>query len=204
MSSKNQNGANGRPPQAVVTERERQAWEMTQAGHTQAEIAEALGVTQSAVSKMLDRVNNRVLEELGQAVLARKMRQLDRLDYLYDEAMAAWERSKQPETVVSYEAPRAGRRREVTVKTLDGRCGDPVFLRRAMDALAEIRKILGLNAAEPFEFTPIADPEEQSQQMITPTEDDLAAALVHLYEAGHPRVVEVVQDLANGGDGGTS
>jgi predicted transcriptional regulator len=76
-----------------------QAWSLAQRGRTQGEIATELGITQPSVSKILARVEQRVLGELAASVQDRKLRHAVRLEYLCREAVDAWESSKRTSAV---------------------------------------------------------------------------------------------------------
>lgn len=115
-------------------ERERQAWSLTQRGRTQGEIATELGITQPSVSKILARLEQRVLGELAGSVQELELRQAARLEYLYREAVDAWESSK-PLSAVDGSA--AAERRAP---------GDRRFLAEARTVLADLRRLWGLDA----------------------------------------------------------
>lgn len=105
------------PPREMTRERERRAWEMRQRGWTITRIADALGIDVSTVSRMLRRVDTRYLETMREAVALLKSEQSSRLEYLYSQAIAAWERT-----------------------------GDSRMLEQARQALADIRRVWGVDA----------------------------------------------------------
>jgi hypothetical protein len=68
------------------------------AGRSQSEIAQAVGVSQSAVSQILRRVDERWVREHVDRLNRYIGEQLRQLDHLYREAIRAWEASKGPRT----------------------------------------------------------------------------------------------------------
>src|SRR5205823_4360578 len=79
----------------TVRHREVVAWTSRKQGRTQGQIAEELGISQPAVSKILRRVDRRTLKRLERDVKLVKVKQAERLDELYQEAMWAWNDSKE-------------------------------------------------------------------------------------------------------------
>src|SRR5262249_54508846 len=74
----------------IVRGREQIAWGARQAGYTQWRIALALGISQPAVSKILRRVERRVLAGLEADVRAVKLKQSLQLEFIVDQALRAW------------------------------------------------------------------------------------------------------------------
>ena len=87
-------GQGGREPRATVQARALRVLDRSVAGLSQRQIAAAEGLTQSAVSKILRRLETRAWQELVDRVEQQKARQSLRLDYLYGESLRAWEASK--------------------------------------------------------------------------------------------------------------
>jgi hypothetical protein len=136
----------------VTVERESQAWALRQQGWTQQAIADELGIAQQTVAHILKRVERRVLKELSAEVARFKARQTAQLEAMLHEAMRAWEKSLVPATVlVKRQRPHGGDEEgaEEIVQEIRDQFGNPAFLQEAMAALAAIRKIWGLDAAEP-------------------------------------------------------
>lgn len=75
-------------------DREFRAWRMRVRGFTEQRIADELGVSQPAVHLMLERAEKAQLGEMVGEALPIKRRQTAQLEYLQEEAMLAWERSK--------------------------------------------------------------------------------------------------------------
>ena len=126
---------------------EERAWTLyVNAGKTQAQIAAELGVHQTTIGKAVRRVEERLQAEFKEARLRGRIHQLARLDHIYAEAIAAFTRSK-----LSQAASASWRPEALEVPPAE-RPGDPRFLNAAMTALAEKRKILGLDAPAQFQM----------------------------------------------------
>lgn len=111
-------------PEEVVA-REEKVWELRIKGKTQINIAKEVGITQSAVSDILDRLHKRYRSALDQDVARVQEEQILILQHIADEALDAWEKDLQ-ET-------RSGRQFR-----------NPAYVSSAMAALADIRKITGI------------------------------------------------------------
>lgn len=146
----------GGVPDQVARERERIAWSLRQRCWTEARIAAELGVSQPAVSKILARVEKRLLARLTKRADRVKARQTAQLEHITNEAMTEWERSKQDsETVKTTEegaegVPSFTTKTETTVK---GQTGNPSLLAQAREAMADIRKIWGAEAPTKTDVT---------------------------------------------------
>lgn len=147
-----------REKREVVLQREVNVWELRQKGWSQVRIAAHLELDQSTVSKILKRVSERALSELGDEVVNTKLTQVRVLEHIADEALQAWEASKQNNRIVTQKVVRPGEGAkgldgqppqpsptEVTQRVED-KDGDPRYLETAMKALADVRKILGADA----------------------------------------------------------
>ena len=137
----------GRLPKEVAQERERIAWDLRLKGMTHHEIADFMGLNRSAVTKLLKRIRSRVNEKLDSDVGQHRSEQIARLERIYKESMDAWENSKLASKTVIKEEGQIGRAsgQKTTVKVEDAD-GDPRYLNIAMQALADLRKILSLDA----------------------------------------------------------
>ena len=71
-------GQDGHDPRARIRTRERRTMDLTVLGWSQQQIAADLGVTQAAVSKILNRVERRALRELTATVERHKVRHTQR------------------------------------------------------------------------------------------------------------------------------
>jgi DNA-binding CsgD family transcriptional regulator len=133
-------GRGGSEPRAVIVEREQQAWQLALRGRSQREIAEALGLTQAAISKLLARVERRLQADAAAQLARRTVRRHAQLQLVVREAFEGWtrshaERTRKHERYVEASAPgRApARLREVTA---ENQSGDPRFLHAIIEALA--------------------------------------------------------------------
>lgn len=135
----------------VARLRERLAFDLAATkGLTEVQIAgelarQGLGeVSQQAVSKMLRRVEARMLKEMNEEVRLKKALQDAALLNIYRDAMVAWEASKSPQRSVTTKEGADGIVRETQTVSRE-REGDPRFLEQARQALADIRKIWGVD-----------------------------------------------------------
>lgn len=163
------------PRREVTRRREELAWDLRLRGYKLAEIADRVAadglgaMTPQAVHAALARTERRVLAGLTDRATNEKVRQLAALNVLYDEAMQAWERSKEParsarskvtqgpaapadppagdaaEGAVARQRPADDRRTEMAQEVRE-RDGNPAFLAEARAALADLRRLLGLDA----------------------------------------------------------
>jgi hypothetical protein len=144
-------------PREAQIERERQIWALRQKLYTQERIAAEIGVDQSTVSRILRKQSDRYLVEINEEVGRVKAQQIAQLEYVAQEAIEAWERSKDPAKKLNKRAKALRARGQdgddrnavaeevTTVETAD-QDGDPRYLTTAMSALGDIRKILGADA----------------------------------------------------------
>ena len=145
-------GQGGREPRATVQARALRVLERSVAGLSQREIAAEEGMSQSAVSKILSRLEQRALEELVDRVERQKARQTLRLDYLYRESLRAWEASKADATrrVQKKTEPGSVGAPSATVAqfVVETQHGDPRYLEVARKVLADQRRVWGLDAPQ--------------------------------------------------------
>jgi predicted transcriptional regulator len=144
------------PAPEIVLDRESRAWQLRQQGWSQMRIAKELGIDQSTVSRLLQRISDRVLAELQENVERVKVEQTVQLEHLYDEALQAWERSKQDAVKITTETPpaeREGASNATVTEEVKGQVGDRAYLDEARAVLADIRKIWGLDSAKKIDTT---------------------------------------------------
>jgi len=98
------------------------AWEMRVKGWSQIRIANALKISQAAVSKMLAKATIKYAEAYLQNIKRIKDGQVAQLEYVADQAMAAWDGSRAESD------------------------GDSRFLHAFMQAKSDIRKIVGADS----------------------------------------------------------
>jgi DNA-binding CsgD family transcriptional regulator len=147
---KGRGGRGGHEPRRRVRLREAQVFEYVLAGRTQHQIAEALGISQPAVSKIVRRVEDRLLADLTCKAERQRARQTLRLEHLYGQAMQAWQDSKQEGLRRRQRKTEHGSGTSSTVAELisENRHGDPRYLDEARKALTDLRKVWGVDAPE--------------------------------------------------------
>jgi len=166
-------GQGGHEPRTRVRTRELRALELATLGWSQHHIAADLGISQAAVSKILKRVELRLLRELSETIDRQKARQTVRLEHLFAEAMAAWERSKADSTRRRQRKTQSGgggAGATIAEIVSENQHGDPRYLDEARKALTDHRRIWGLDAPQKVDVqarNPYADM----------TDDDLRAEL---------------------------
>src|SRR5215470_3099423 len=174
LSHRGRGGQGGYEPRARIRTRELRAMELVVLGWTQHQIAEDLGVSQAAVSKLLKRVETRVLHELTSVIERQKARQTLRLEHLFAEAMRAWETSKADSTRRRQRKTEGGSARAgatVAEIVVENQHGDPRYLDEARKAMADQRKLWGLDAPQKVDLRASRNPYEGM------TDDDLRAEL---------------------------
>jgi len=129
---------------------EEQAWDLRRKGWTIERVAQELGRPRRTVASMLERVELRALARMDRGVALVKIRQTAQLEHVYEEALGAWERSKEPSRSVSTRRNGTvgpdGQEALSTVEESERRDGEPLFLDRALAALEAIRRIWGAEA----------------------------------------------------------
>ena len=124
--------------------------ELTVLGWTQPQIARDLGISQAAVSKILKRIETRQLREWAETRERQKTKQTLRLEHLFAEAIRAWHESKADTTRRRQRQTQDGDGAGATVAELvvENQHGDPRYLNEARKALADQRKLWGLDAPQ--------------------------------------------------------
>jgi hypothetical protein len=138
--------------------RQVRAWDLKRRGWTHRRIGEALGITESSATRLLNKLEDRELKRLSDSVARQKAAQTGWAEHWIDEAMQAWEASKQPERRVTVREDADGAK--TTVTQVGTREGDPAHLDRAMKAAAELRRLWGLDA-------PVSRPTEDTTGQLT-------------------------------------
>lgn len=85
-----------RPSDEEQSAREARAWELRQKGWSQARIAVDLGITQQGVSTLLRRLARQFARDFKKRAEEVKAEQTAVLEFMVDEALQEWERSKLP------------------------------------------------------------------------------------------------------------
>jgi len=122
--------------------RERFAWAGRQAGYSQWLLAKEMGLSQPGVSKVLRRVERRVLARMEDEARTVKAKQAAQLEFILSQAMQAWHQSKGERTKTTQGDGRDGStlKRERRSST-----GDPRYLKIALEALQSERRLYGLD-----------------------------------------------------------
>ena len=190
-------GQGGREPRATVQARALRVLDRSVAGLSQREIAAAEGLSQSAVSKILRRLETRALQELVDRVEQQKARQSLRLDYLYGESLRAWEASKTDATrrVQRTTQAGAGGAGGATVAQLvvETQHGDPRYLEVARKVLADQRRVWGLDAPQKLDVRATEGPFDAM------SDEALAEVLAHQRQL--LASLDAATDVPSEGDG---
>src|SRR5262245_15935305 len=140
-------GQGGHEPRTRIRTRELRAIELAVLGRSQQETAAELGMSQAGVSKLLKRVETRLLREMTEALERQKVQQTLQLKHQYAEAVGAWEASKADRTRKRQRKTQGdGRGQATTVAevVVQNQHGDPRYLEAARRSLADLRKLWGL------------------------------------------------------------
>ena len=139
---------------ACARELELRVWKLLEEGKTPTEIAHEVGIARPSVHRIINRVEQKYLNEVVATVDRVKRRQARMLQIVIDEAMAGWARSAN-EGIRTVSAKRSSaQRRSETSQTRTLTAGDPQYLRAAIEALRDMRELYGIGAASgsPLEF----------------------------------------------------
>ena len=195
-------GQGGHEPRARIRTREIRAVDLVVLGWSQHRIATDLGISQAAVSKLLKRVEGRAARDLVDALDRHKARQSLRLEHHYTESMTAWEASKGDTTRKRQRKSQGGGRgAEATVAevVVENQHGDPRYLEAARKALADLRRIWGLDAPKAIDVRaphPFASMTEEALR------EELARSARLLEPAAPPTLATSDVDETVGGCGG--
>jgi len=143
-------GQGGAEPRARIRLRALQVLDLAVAGRSQHQIAASLGITQPAVSKILRRLEERLLADVAYKVERQRAQQTLRLHYIYSESMEAWRASKQEAVRRRQRQTTGGEGSSATVAEIvaEHQHGDPRFLEVARKALGDLRGLWGLDAPD--------------------------------------------------------
>ena len=190
-------GQGGREPRATVQARALRVLERSVAGLSQREIATEEGISQSAVSKILQRLEARVLEELVGRVEQQKVRQTLCLDHLYRESLRAWEASKADATRRVQRTTHAGAGAvgggTVAQLVVETQHGDPRYLEVARKVLADQRRVWGLDAPQKLDVRATEGPFDAM------SDEALAEVLAHQRQL--LASLDTATDVPSEGDG---
>ncbi len=145
-------GKGGTEPPLRRRRREQLVIDRSTAGDSQYDIARDLKISQSAVSQILRRVDDRWAQE-NLAVIGRyKAAEARKLDHVHREAIRAWEASKAQKTRRRQRKTEGASSRSggtVAEVTVEDSHGDPRFLETARRALADRARLWGPPTAAP-------------------------------------------------------
>ena len=131
-------------------DREQQVWDLRTKGWTHARIADQIGAERSTVTKMLQRLSLRASKSLMAEVVEEKYAQIGTLRHVVEEALDGWERSKETAKVMTTrtapKAPAGEAKSSDAIVRVSDQDGDTRYLAEARGALADIRKIMGLDS----------------------------------------------------------
>lgn len=149
-------GQGGAEPGLRIQRREREVLELTTTGLDQYAVAHRLGITQSAVSQILTRVDQRWATENLAYVHRQKAAAARKLDRLYREAMHAWEASKSNKTrrrQRKTDGRDPGQGTTIAEVVVEDSHGDPRYLETARRVLADRDRLWGSRSPAPTDVS---------------------------------------------------
>ena len=149
-------GKDGHEPRARIQTRALRALELSIQGSTQRQIADELGVSQPAVSKILSRIEEMYAHEVIANLDRHRAKQTLRLEHHYSQSMRAWEESKQDSTIRRQRKGQGAAGQtgpSVAELVVENQHGDPRYLEQARKALNDIRKVWGIDAPQQLRVT---------------------------------------------------
>jgi len=178
-------GKGGYEPPTRVKLREAQVLERLLEGQTQQQIATAEGISQAAVSKIARRIEERLLADVAYKVERQRARQTMRLEFVYQQAIRAWQDSKQDVQRRRQRKTDRGDGDGVTTAEVmsENRHGDPRYLDEARKALTDLRKVWGVDAPERVSI-------DTSVHYASMTDEALEAELVRHVQLLQPRALD--------------
>jgi DNA-binding CsgD family transcriptional regulator len=134
-------GRRGAEPRALIVEREASVWELSCRGLRQRAIAERVGISQAAVSKILQRVQRRVQASMTATYARTRAQHVDRLEYPLAAALDGWEASRTDRTRRRQRRVEGGSGSEIQDRmaaelVVENRAGDARLLREARETIA--------------------------------------------------------------------
>lgn len=137
-------GRGGSEPRTTIEWREREVVERRNKRHSQRQIADDLGISQAAVSKILRRVSRRWALEMKASLDQHRFEVVGVLGHHLREAMAGWERSYAPRVSKRQRKhPDGGVTSEVVI---DESPGDPRFLQQVLSGLSQLAEVQGVDS----------------------------------------------------------
>src|SRR5208282_1916655 len=130
-------------------------WRLLEAGKTPTAIAIEVGIARPSVHRIINRVEQKYLNEVVATVDRVKRKQARMLQIIVDEAMAGWARSADHGTRIISAKRSSDRSGSATSRTRTLTAGDPELLRVAMEGMRQVRELYGIGGAasgSPLEF----------------------------------------------------
>lgn len=137
-------------------------------GKSQYTLAREQGLTQGRVSQICDEVAKRLVPIYADHIEQIRQEHYQRLDYLYEESAAAWERSKLP-TACTTES--AGAKGATTSTTITQQIGNATFLAECRAILKDQRLIYNVDAPKKGPEGEIDDGSEEPRVAGKPIEE---------------------------------
>lgn len=138
--------------QAIILAQDMRLWELKTQGWSDERIATEIGLGIETVRKRIIRLYSDYRVQLTGAIEAKAAEQVAQYEYIRDEALEAWRKSKKPKNRVSKTTSRKvgpdgedlgnGEIFETTSVSQEEREGDPRFLDSAMKAMDKIAQLL--------------------------------------------------------------
>lgn len=147
-------GKGGHESRIQIRRREELVVRLSSAGKTQDEIAQIAGVSQAAVSKILQRIDERWGRENVDTVQRLKAELIRNLKHVHRESLRAWELSKAQRTRRRQRrSANGGYTPEATVAEVivEDSHGDPRYLETARRALTDLGRVVGVAQQPTFE-----------------------------------------------------
>jgi hypothetical protein len=154
-------GRGGAEPPGRVRQRELDVIERHLQGMSQRQIASAVKISQAAVCKILARVEQRALRDHAEMLFRMKGQQTLQLEHIWQQAMTAWHASTADATRRRQRRVEGGDTDEpqtIAEVTVESQHGDPRYLAEARAALADLRKLWGLDAPQKLDVSATRNP----------------------------------------------
>ena len=142
----------------LARELEQRIWSLLLKGKTPTAIGQEVGIARESVHRIIRRVERRYSELTHATVGELKKRQERALSAIVEDALEAFEKSKQPAQRLRHMTGKKGGMplangidAEFTESQIQTQAGDPRFLTEARGALAAIRQIYGIGV--PYEIS---------------------------------------------------
>ncbi len=140
----------------AIVERDLKIWQLRVKGLSQAKIGLELGIARETVNRSIKRTMQELHQEMNELILEQKFMQTAQLEHLYEEAIGAWNASKEGSTERTLRTVGGGTadpdprnagegKTEQIIKQMES-SGDFKYLIEARAALKDIRDIWGIEA----------------------------------------------------------